>query len=246
MWRRPAHPRIVDYDPDLATFAYRESEDAFDGGLAASAVQWLSSPAAIQAAELKMAQLSMAAALAVPYPPTIVTNAPHVAITFLHRHGAVVVKPVRYGLLTDGNEAKVAWTSRVNEVDLNGLVGPPVILQKEIKAAWHLRTVTVGDDVFVSQLKATELDWRSHLANHDRFFVADPRAFSSARAGALRMATAFHLGFTSQDWIADEAGDAWFLDLNPSGQWLFVDPAHNGAITSAIATALLARSRVSP
>ena len=31
------------------------------------------------------------------------------------------------------------------------------------------------------------------------------------------------LGFTSQDWVLDSQGDAIFLELNPNGQWLFVD-----------------------
>ena len=244
LWRRPGHPSVADYGADHAAFAYRESEDAFDGAVTASGIHWLSSPASIQAAELKLAQLSKAASLGVRFPPTVVTNSSEAAAEFAAQHRSVIVKPVRYGLVASAPEPTVAWTSRVARSELARLSGPPVILQAEIRAVEHLRVVTVGGDVFISRLHTDRLDWRSDIANHAKFSVADPTAFPDVRTSALRLAVSFELGYTSQDWIVDAAEDAWFLDLNPSGQWLFVDDIHSGAITLAIADFLAHHAEV--
>ena len=51
---------------------------------------------------------------------------------------------------------------------------------------------------------------------------------------ALQMSSAFELGYTSQDWIETEKG-FYFVDLNPSGQWLFLPEPLASAISSSVA-----------
>lgn len=49
-----------------------------------------------------------------------------------------------------------------------------------------------------------------------------------------------NLGFSSQDWIVDRDGTAWFIDGNPAGQWLFLPPEVSTPATDAIASWLMA------
>jgi hypothetical protein len=50
----------------------------------------------------------------------------------------------------------------------------------------------------------------------------------------VTLATTLRAGFTSQDWIVDDAGPA-FLDLNPGGQWLFLPHEVSAPATAALA-----------
>jgi hypothetical protein len=67
-------------------------------------------------------------------------------------------------------------------------------------------------------------------AHHSFAPIDEPEVGRQALALAERMA----VGYSSQDWIV--AGDkAYFIDLNPAGQWLFLPEPHVSEITSSIA-----------
>ena len=237
LWRRPGSPRVDAYDERFAYFAERESRDALTGALCADVVRWVTHPATLWEAELKIVQLRCAHDLALPVPRTLVTNDPREAQEFAMRCASVVAKPVRYGLLGAAPEPLVAWTARVDKESLQELEGPPVILQEEIHAEAHLRVVTIGDDVFVARLDTDELDWRREPANHEGFEVVPEQARPELRRQALLVATELRLGFSAQDWIETCEG-VFFLEANPSGQWLFLDSAFDGRLLETMARLL--------
>lgn len=49
---------------------------------------------------------------------------------------------------------------------------------------------------------------------------------------AVAIAAELNIGYSSQDWI-DDGDTAWVVDINPGGQWLFLDE-HSHEITMAI------------
>jgi glutathione synthase/RimK-type ligase-like ATP-grasp enzyme len=184
-------------------------------------------------AELKLVQLRRAQAFGLPIPPTLVTNDPVEAHEFVKRFHPVVAKPVRYGLLGATPQPLVAWTSRVDATSLGELQGPPVILQKEVAATAHLRVVTIGSQTFVARLATDSLDWREDAENHDRFQAVPDDELGGLRKHAALLARELRLGFSAQDWIETREGVV-FLEANPSGQWLFLDPAFHGRLLDAM------------
>jgi hypothetical protein len=119
------------------------------------------------------------------------------------------------------------------------LTGAPVMFQALVAARVHLRVVTVGHRLFLGSLAARELDWRAAPPNHDRFERVPGRSYPLVAQGARALARRLGLGYSSQDWIIDQSGTAWFLEANPNGQWLFLDRPHEGDITEAIASRLM-------
>ncbi len=240
IWRRPGHPTMSAIDPRYANFATAESRDAFRGGLLASPIRWLNEPGALWRAEHKLVQLEVAATLGIRVPRTVVTSDPEVASRFLNREPRVVVKAVRYGLVSVEPEPAVAWTSRVSAVESLDLGGIPILLQQEIEAREHLRIVTIGTDAFACRLETADLDWRSRPENDEHWDSLTSRAVPAGLfQQAVHLAEALHLNYTSQDWIVDPDGMPVFLEANPNGQWLFLDLPHSGSITAAIATWLI-------
>ncbi|MDP9343946.1 MAG: hypothetical protein M3Q23_18015 [Actinomycetota bacterium] len=126
----------------------------------------------------------------------------------------------------------------MTEAELHRLAGPPVILQRCIRASRHLRVVTIRDEVFVASLRAAEVDWRSNEINHERFRPEPDEAWPCVRQGATALAAALQIGFSAQDWIVDNSGRPFFLEVNPNGQWLFLDPLWDGRIGESLAMAL--------
>jgi glutathione synthase/RimK-type ligase-like ATP-grasp enzyme len=237
-WRRPGHPQDEGYSAEFSDFVLDETRDAFDGALVGLDVNWITHPSDVTRAELKLSQLKVARDLGVPIPATLVTNSTRDAVEFAKKAGEVVAKPVRYGLLTTGSKPLVAFTSSVTASELGDLSGPPIILQAAIRADAHLRVITVGGDVFISRLRTPELDWRENLSNHERFAAVSGGIFPTVEGFARSIATRLGLGFSAQDWISATDGSAYFLEANPSGQWLFLETGHEGKIGLAIAKLL--------
>ncbi len=239
VWRRTGTVRLDGLDPMYEAFARSEWSDACDGALLTAPVAWLTSLAALRAAELKLVQLATARRLDLPVPETIVTNDPTEAAAFA-RQFRCIAKPVRYGLVSV-NPPRVAWTREVTPQELSTLSGPPVILQRLVEVETHLRVVTVDRSCFVAELHANELDWRSNLDNHQRFVPSERAVNDLVSESARRLAAQLDLGFSSQDWVIDREGRPYFLDANPNGQWMFIGSELTETIGSAIIDALEGR-----
>jgi glutathione synthase/RimK-type ligase-like ATP-grasp enzyme len=95
--------------------------------------------------------------------------------------------------------------------------------------------VTVRHRAWTAALDArgVPLDWRGDIEAHGAF--EPTKTPSQVREAALGLAASLGLGYSSQDWI-ETADGYWFLDLNPSGQWLFLPEPVAGQVTSAVAT----------
>lgn len=203
------------------------------GAVRSADVRWLTPLDVVVAAESKVLQDAVAHRAGVRVPQTVVaTSAPD---------GECVVKPIGPGHFVDADGTPWAVpTSRVTSALRAAAPTAPFLFQEALVAQRHLRVVTVGDRAWCAALDAEgrPLDWRSDDATHIAFrAVTDADA---ARAG-LEMATAMQVGYSSQDWI-ETFDDLFFLDLNPSGQWLFLPEPIGGEVTTALADWLSKRA----
>lgn len=222
--------------------AVRASWLAFVSGvLYSSDVRWLTPLPDLLQSENKLVQYAAAADLGIAVPDYVVANRADAVDAVLGPD--LVVKPLGPGTYrAESNEVRAVFTTAVNLADdfadaVSDAVGvAPFLFQRRVKAAAHLRVVTVTDDVWICELAVVdaqdEMDWRRSEDAHGAFRVSEGR--SEVRASALSLAAQLGAGFSSQDWIVDEAGDCWFIDLNPSGQWLFLPAVVADAVTRSV------------
>jgi hypothetical protein len=218
--------------------AIRGAWIALTVGLAAHpAVDWLTPYRRLVAAENKLRQAAVAAALGIATPRTVVTAD---ASTIPAALGdTVVVKPLGAGHFThhDG-EARVVYAQPLRRDDprLGALGGAPFLVQEPVPARRHLRVVTLQDRAWSCALDAAglPLDWRADEDAHHSFTPAHEPAVEDA---ALALARRLGLGYSSQDWI-DTGRGLVFLDLNPAGQWLFLPEPVSGDVTEQLAAHL--------
>ncbi|WP_404385796.1 hypothetical protein LL946_06060 [Knoellia locipacati] len=92
--------------------------------------------------------------------------------------------------------------------------------------------------VYSATLAASELplDWRLAEAGHTGFTTVPAPA--EVHDLAARATAVLGVGYSAQDWICDEDGFWWFVDLNPAGQWLFLPHEVADAVTAEIAAFL--------
>lgn len=206
-----------------------------------SKVSWITSPVALRRAESKLWQWKAAVRLGIPYPRTLVTTSSEAVATSFSNE--VIVKPLGTGQFIQDGETMTVYAESMMPTDirLNALNAAPFIVQERIPAAKHLRVVTVGDRSWVATLDVdltAPADWRRRSRNHSAFKEA-PDASSIAPTGALTIASHLGLGYSSQDWVQTPDGEVYLLDVNPSGQWLFLPERVGTAVTDALADLLV-------
>jgi hypothetical protein len=216
--------------------AVRASWVALLVGIArACRISWLSDVERLFLAENKLAQLAAAAELGIPSPASAIVSDRALIPPELGER--LVAKPLGPGQFDDPEgRGQVVFASEVarDAPALDALGGAPFLLQELVAAERHLRIVTVQERVWVCELEAHDLplDWRREDRAHDSFTVSD--AYGDVAEQALALARSLGVGYSSQDW-AIASDRAFFLDLNPGGQWLFLPEPVAAEVTAAIA-----------
>lgn len=216
---------------------------AFTWMLDGEGISWVTSPQTLRRAEGKLEQWKAARRLGIDYPRTLVTSsAEDVQAEF---HDDVIVKPLGSGQFLQGGEVKTVYAEKMAPGDprLSNLREAPFIVQELVDAQRHLRVVTVGDQVWVAALttsSADPADWRRTVANHVAFVEA-PDAIPCVATGATAIADELALGYSSQDWVQTPEGRTVLLDVNPSGQWLFLPDAIGLGVAGALADRIMVK-----
>lgn len=197
--------------------------------------EWLTPVDAVNAAENKLTTAVLARRLKIAHPETIVTNSARTLTSRLN--GEAVFKPLGPGWYVEGGRAKALFASalRTDSVSSSELGWAPFVAQEKLLADEHIRVVTVRNRAWCASLDAEglPLDWRADLRAHTSFV---PRPdLDVIAAHALNLAGEMGLGYSSQDWIVSR-GNPYVLEVNPSGQWLFLPEPIATEVASAIAS----------
>ena len=239
-YRRPGAPEPAEAR-DEATAKYLADEwsavtkalwNALEG-------RWLSSPFAILRAEDKPRQLAMASALGFDVPETLISNDFAAASAFVAKAGAIG-KPLRHSLVERGDAGEVLFTARLDPLrpmDQTAVSLAPVIYQREVRKAYDVRATVIGDRVFAAAIHSqdhdeTEVDWRSGTRLDLRHEAIELPADIIDKCRALTQK--LDLRYGAIDLIADQDGRYWFLEINPNGQWAWIERRTGLPLASAI------------
>ena len=240
-WRRP---RPFTFAPGLAedalAFAYGECAEAIGGLWAALDVAWVNPPGADETAHHKPYQLAVAGEVGLPLPRTLVTNDPGEVRAFADElgPGRTIYKTF---LATEAHWRETRFL-RAEEMELLDQVRlAPAIFQEYVPAEADLRVTVVGEQVFATAVTAAvggyQLDYRMDLPGAG-FTPTELPPETEKRLRALM--DRLGLVYGAIDLRRTPEGEHVFLEVNPSGEWLFVEERSGQPITAAVAS-LLAR-----
>ena len=230
--RLPALP--TDMVPAHAEYCLRESQWFVRGLLwnlaeQVPAANWMSPPANIQRAESKMLQLHVAETVGLACPETLISNNPDEIRVFCARQeGRVVAKPLRLGFFDYGNVQTAAYTTAVSTADLasdDALAVAPVIYQRHLEKRCDVRVTIVGDSIYAAAIHSQDavsasVDWRRSDVElgHDVHVLPDEIA-----TACQRLMKALNLHFGAIDLVLAPNEEYYFLEINPNGQWLWLE-----------------------
>lgn len=239
-YRRPGRPAasddLADADREWATI---EARAGFDG-LVAAVPRWLNHPDRLTHAEYKPVQLAAAAAAGLRTPHTLLTNDPAAARRFAAGHDRVVYKAFCSSVRTDHGR-RFVYTTVVRPSDLDGdaIRGTAHQFQEWIEKAHEVRLTVVDDRLLAARLTArspdAHTDWRSDYDAVDYAATDVPPAVAAAVHTLLGT---LGLRFAAMDFAVRPDGEWVFLDLNPNGQWGWIEHETGLPVCAALADAL--------
>lgn len=197
-----------------------------------SGAQWLTGIDALLAGESKIVQAAEARSLGIPVPRTVLASGPRTAVQLLQSDDLVVKALGPSSFLLDSSYVSLPTTA-ISAVANEAFLPEAFQFQQRVIARRHLRIVTVADDCWIFERTPDvdePVDWRSSSVAHAQFQLAES---SEQAERALAVARSMALGYSSQDWI-DDGEICWLVDVNPAGQWLFLEHG-SSQIAAAIA-----------
>ena len=237
-WRRPQQFQLDTalQDPAYIQFALSESHEAITGLWQAVDVFWVNDPTRDAMAHRKAYQLRIAHELGIPIPETLITNDPASARQFIEQHGKVICKSF------SATEADWRETRLVLEDELANLENvrfAPVIFQRYIEAIYDLRITMVGNDIFPAAIYSQEteytVDCRMDIGSARIEAVTLP---DLVQAQLRRLMAALGLVYGAIDMRLQPDGTYVFLEINPAGQFLFIESATKQPIAKSLAHSL--------
>lgn len=207
---------------------------------------WLNRVLDIRQAENKLYQLLVAEELGLTVPTSLVTNIPSVAQEFYDGlDGEVILKPIKSGHLAggQGSESAVIFTSKVRlgPDNIERIAPCPTYLQQLLVKAADIRVTVVGERVFAARIDSqigeeSMVDWRRSPdpLEHARIELPAP-----IRDRCLQLTRRLSLNFGAIDFVLDTQGNYIFLEINPNGQWAWIENQLNYPISDAITNLLV-------
>ena len=110
----------------------------------------------------------------------------------------------------------------------------PSIVQRNIKKEYEIRVTVVNEAVFAAKVDSqsnadTKYDWRRKKLKFECYDL--PESISSK---CISLVKRLNLKFGAIDLIKDKSGQYIFLEINPNGQWAWIEMDTGLLISDAI------------
>ncbi|MDM7556186.1 ATP-grasp domain-containing protein [Xanthomonas fragariae] len=181
--------------------------------------------------QCKAFQLDTAAALGFLVPETLISTHYDEVASFVRRVGKVAVKPFNPYFWHYGDERtyRIASTTVLDgtaELESDQIEVCPAIYQRYIEKQYELRVTVIGSHIFAAKISRADggsfVDWRFGIGGREAVVEA-VRLGSSTEMRIRQLLATFDLKYGCLDLVVDPCGDIYFLEINPGGQFLFIE-----------------------
>jgi glutathione synthase/RimK-type ligase-like ATP-grasp enzyme len=246
-FRRPRYTSRLSLDPKHRAFVREETTYAWSNvfELLEDRV-WVNHPRDNRRAANRLWVLHQAALFGLPTPATLMTTHVAEARSFVKHHGASVVKSVGPGYRDDDTGVASFSTLLASSSEVPDDLGPaPVLFQAYVDKVCDWRVTVFGAQVFSTRILSQaepsgRVDWRQS----QRPLRLEPATLPvEVQDSLLKLLGELNLRFAAVDFVEDEHGCFQFLEVNPNGQWGWIEQELGTPLSDGLA-ALMEQSLV--
>ncbi|AVH71253.1 MvdD family ATP-grasp ribosomal peptide maturase [Nostoc sp. 'Lobaria pulmonaria (5183) cyanobiont'] len=234
-------------DSQLRQASLKESRVSIEGMIASIRGFHLDPVPNIRRAENKQLQLQIAGDVGLDTPRTLTTNNPVAVKQFAQecQQGMITKMLSSFAIYDEQGREKVVFTNPISSEDLDNLDGLrfcPMTFQEKIPKALELRTIIVGKRVLTAAVDSQTLDkarydWRKQgialLDAWESYTLPE-----DVEEKLLKLMAEFRLNYGALDIILTPDGRHVFLEVNPVGEFFWLERCPGLPISQAIAEVL--------
>ena len=202
-------------------------------------ITWVNDPKANDATENKIRQLFIASKIGFEIPETVITNDPEHAKYLLNKHNKNAVTKALYSpLIEEPEKDYFIFTNTIrdlNQIPEEDIRISPTIFQQALIPKFDYRITVIGEKVFSVRIERKDginldIDWRTEKRDIDFIQYKLPPDIEKL---CCRYVQECNLLFGAIDLI-EHKGKFYFLEINPNGEWGWLQKPHNVPIAEAL------------
>lgn len=237
-FRRTRLPEIKGLSKEETVYTLSELDGFFKNLFSILPAKWLSSPAAVYEAENKLLQLKTAQQLGFVIPKTLVTNSKEELKEFYRANNRdIIIKPISQTRISYQENSAFIFTNSVSQNLMEQIEQfdlTPCIFQTNIPKEYEIRATVIGEEVFAAAVysqsdEETKVDWR-----RKRLKFVEIEMPPEIQNLCVRLLKELNLRFGAIDLIKTPSGEYVFLEINPNGQWVWIENQTGQKISDAI------------
>lgn len=196
--------------------------------------KWVNPGKSLARSENKPYQLSLAQSVDLSLPETLISNDPDDIRAFIRENqssSGTIIKPLQGHSWSDGDNTFTPYATTITEDQLPDdeyLRLAPAIYQRRMKRAYEARVTIMGHTAYAAKIDgnayaADEVDWRGRGIDTTAFKACSVPGDVLEKTIALM--EKLNIVFGSADFIVTPDGEWTFLEINPQGQFLWLEIA---------------------
>lgn len=232
-YRKPTFPDTSDFAPEYRRIINSDILAIIDGLANSFSGVVLTKPYLLRQAENKIFQLIYAKSHSILMPKSFIGNNDYWKCINDQR----IIKPISVGKIETSSGIAIIQTNLMHENDsYDSPELTPVYIQEYIKKSFEVRITVVDDDFFAVKIVSDNMiDWRA--GNNNQCEIIDIPI--EIKKCIKMMMKDFQLRFGAIDYIVDVDGKWYFLEINPNGQWQWLECILGLSISDSIMNMLL-------
>jgi glutathione synthase/RimK-type ligase-like ATP-grasp enzyme len=227
VWYR--RPSLFDFPEDMSPaekrFAVAEARHFVGGALRALNCEWINHPDNVTAASYKLPQLRMARDLGFRIPRTLVTSDKSELEAFFRECGGrVIYKTLGLPTIPYSDYHSSIYTTLLSPENIEQFDKfriAPCLFQEYVDKKVELRVTVISDQAFCAEIDSQTsvdgtIDWRAGGLGlpHSRHALPNKVAYR-----CIEITKSLHLHYGAIDLILTPEDEYVFLEINPSGEW---------------------------
>ncbi len=239
----------ADIDPQLRTPSVEESRRSFYGVINSLDCFTLDPYFHVKKADVKQYQLKLATEIGLQIPKTLITNSQADVRKFYTTcpNGMITKMQTSFAVYEEGIES-VVFTNLIEESmldELDGLELCPMTFQEAIPKEVELRVTIVGRKIFSAAIDSqsserAKNDWRKDGQAMIGQWVEHPLP-EDIENKLLQLMDRLQLNYGAIDLILHPDGTYYFLEINPAGEFMWLEVAPGFPISEELAKVLLGK-----